>query len=408
MHSRRTFLPLLVAPLVALKQAWAGAPAMRITALETVYWNSRDDAPFWPHWTWLKLHTDAGVTGLGETYPRNAAEAEMLHSHLAPLLLGHDPGDIERIWNDLYQTIDFQVAGGAEIRALSAVDLALWDLLGNALQTPVYRLIGGRSNPRVRLYNTCFPHRYDFLTEPDRIMQELIDRYDIRAIKIWPFDGAAKANQREFITPAQIEEALKPVRVLRDRFGMSIEILIEFHSRWNLTSAIRIAQALEPYKPMWLEDMLMPGNYAQYAELARSTPLALTLSERIAGKLQFESMLESRCARFVMFDVCWCGGLTEARKITTLADARQLPFAPHTAGGPLLFYASTHLSTAMPNLWIQESCQRFYESDWPKMLENPLMPAAGCVSAPELPGFGMRIKREAWEHPKAIRRITRA
>jgi L-alanine-DL-glutamate epimerase-like enolase superfamily enzyme len=407
MHSRRSFLPLLAAPLLALRKAWAGAPAMRITALETVYWNSRDDAPFWPHWTWLKIHTDAGVAGLGETYPRNAAEAEMLHSHLAPLLLGHDPGAIERIWNDLYQTIDFQVAGGAEIRALSAVDLALWDLLGNALETPVYRLIGGRSNPRVRLYNTCFPHRYDFLTEPERIMQELIDHYGIRAIKIWPFDGAAKANQREFITPAQIDAALRPVRILRDRYGMSIEILMEFHSMWNLTSAIRIAQALEPYQPMWLEDMLMPGNYAQYAELARSTPLALTLSERVAGKLQFESMLESRAARFVMFDVCWCGGLTEARKITTLADAHQLPFAPHTAGGPLLFYASTHLSTAMPNLWIQESCQRFYESDWPQMLDNPLLPQAGCISAPELPGFGMRIRREAWEHPKAIRRITR-
>jgi L-alanine-DL-glutamate epimerase-like enolase superfamily enzyme len=182
---------------------------------------------------------------------------------------------------------------------------------------------------------------------------------------------------------------------------------MEFHSMWNLTSAIRIAQALEPYQPMWLEDMLMPGNYGEYAELARATRLALTLSERVAGKLQFESMLESRAAKFVMFDVCWCGGLTEARKITALADAHQLPFAPHTAGGPLLFYASTHLSTAMPNLWIQESCQRFYESDWPHMLENPLMPKAGCISAPELPGFGMRIKREAWEHPKAIRRITR-
>ena len=278
----------------------------------------------------------------------------MLHSHIAPLLLGHDPGDIERIWNDLYHNIDFQVAGGAEMRALSAVDLALWDLLGNVLETPVYRLIGGRSNPRVRLYNTCFPQRYDFNKEPDRIMQELIDRYGIRAIKIWPFDGAALANQREFITPAQIDAALRPVRILRDRFGMSIEILMEFHSMWNLTSAIRIAQALEPYQPMWLEDMLMPGNYGQYAELARATRLALTLSERMAGKLQFESMLESRAAKFVMFDVCWCGGLTEARKITALADAHQLPFAPHTAGGPLLFYASTHLSTAMPNLWIQE------------------------------------------------------
>ena len=411
MQSRRTFvsrLPLLFAPLAPFRLAAAGATSMKITALETVHWNSRDDAPFWPHWIWLKIHTDAGVTGLGETYPRNAAEAEMIHSHLAPLLLGKDPRNIERIWNDLYHAIDFQIAGGAEIRCLSAVDLALWDLLGNALQTPVYRLIGGKSNPKVRLYNTCFPHKYDFNKEPEKIMQELIDGPKIRTIKIWPFDGAALANQRQFITTDQIDEALRPVRLLRDRFGMSIDILMEFHSMWNLTSAVRIAEALEPYNPLWLEDMLMPGNYAQYAELARSTRLPLTISERIAGKLQFESMLESRAAKFVMFDVCWCGGLTEARKIATLAEAHQLPFAPHTAGGPLLFYASTHLSTAMPNSWIQESCQRFYESDWPAMLEDPLMPKDGCISVPEQPGFGMRIKREVWEHPKAIRRTTKA
>jgi galactonate dehydratase len=175
---------------------------------------------------------------------------------------------------------------------------------------------------------------------------------------------------------------------------------------WNLTSAIRIAKALEPYKPMWLEDMLMPGNFAQYRELATSTQLPLTVGERMAGKLAFQQLLESSAAKFVMFDVTWCGGLTEARKVTTMADSYELPFAPHTAGGPLLFYASTHLSTAMPNLWIQESCQRFYEHDWPEMLENPLMPANGSIAAPDLPGFGMRIKKEAWEHPKAIPRSS--
>ena len=385
--------------------AWGAAP-MKITRIETVYWPTREDAPFWPHWTWLKLHTDAGVTGIGETYPRNSAEAEMLHGHFARLLLGHDPRDIERIWADLYQIIDFQIAGGTEIRALSAVDLALWDLLGNSLNAPVWRLLGGRSNPRVRLYNTCFPHKYDFNKEPDKIMRELIDQHGIRAIKVWPFDGAAHANGRQYITEPQIEEALKPVRMLRDAFGMSIDIAIEFHSMWNVTAAARIARALEPYKPMWLEDMLMPGNFTAYRQLAESTSLPLTISERIAGKLQFEALLEARAAKFVMFDVCWCGGVTEGRKIASLADAHQLPFAPHTAGGPLLFYASTHLSTAMPNLWIQESCQRFYEHDWPLMLDNPLMPKAGHMEAPDAPGFGMRIKPEAWNHPKAVRRVT--
>jgi L-alanine-DL-glutamate epimerase-like enolase superfamily enzyme len=392
--------------LPGLARAWQAGPSMKVTKIETVYWKQRTDAPFWPHWTWLKIHTDAGVEGIGETYPFNAAEAAMLHDHFSEFLLGKDPRDIERIWADVYHRLDFYPAGGTELRALSAIDLALWDLLGKAVKSPVYRLIGGKANPRVRLYNTCFPHKHSFLTEPDRIMRELIDGYNIRAIKIWPFDGAAKKTGRQYITNEQIDEALKPVRILRDKFGMDIEILIEFHSMWSVTAAMKIARALEPYKPMWLEDMLMPGNHAQYKELAAATTLPLTIGERMGGKLQFQSLLDSRAAKFVMFDVTWCGGLTEARKICSMADAHQLPFAPHTAGGPLLFYASTHLSTAMPNLWIQESCQRFYESDWPLMLESVIVPKDGAAVAPEEPGFGMRIKKEAWEHPKAVRRVT--
>ena len=154
---------------------------------------------------------------------------------------------------------------------------------------------------------------------------------------------------------------------------------------------------------MWLEDMLMPGNFQQYRQLAEATSLALTIGERVAGRMAFQQLMESRAAKYIMFDVCWCGGLSEARKIATMAETYQLPIAPHTAGGPLLFYASTHLSTAATNVWIQESCQRFYESDWPKMLENPIVPQDGCIRNPELPGFGMQIKPEVWEHPAAVK-----
>ncbi|MBI3695797.1 MAG: mandelate racemase/muconate lactonizing enzyme family protein, partial [Acidobacteria bacterium] len=385
--NRRVFCSsLLAAPL------WAAAPAMKVTRVDTIYWKTREAAPWWPHWIWVRVHTDSGLTGIGETYPRNEVEAAMVHSAAARTLVGRDPRDIDRLWADFYRAFDYQITGGAEMRVLSALDLALWDLLGHSLDTPVYRLIGGRSNPQIRLYNTCFPHKYDFNKEPERIMREVMDGYGIKAIKVWPFDRAAQRNRHQFITLSDIEEGLFPVRKLRDTFGGDIEILLEFHSNWNLTSAIRIAKALEPYKPMWLEDMLLPGNFAQYRQLAEATSLPLTISERMAGRMQFLQLLEARAAKYVMFDVCWCGGLSEARKIATMAEAYQLPIAPHTAGGPLLFYASTHLSTASTNVWIQESCQRFYESDWPKMLENPLVPKNGSISAPELPGFGMRIK----------------
>ncbi len=387
-------------------KAAASAPPMKIKRVDTIYWKSREDAPFWPHWTWVRLHTDSGLTAVGETYPRNAGEAAMIHHHVARMLSGRDPRDIERIWADFYRTFDYQISGGTEMRVLSAIDLALWDLLGKSLNTPVWRLIGGRSNPRVRLYNTCFPHKYDFNKEPEKIMAEILDRYGIRAIKVWPFDGAAQRNQHQFITVQDIDQALAPVRKLRDAFGDKIEILIEFHSNWNLTSAIRIARALEPYKPMWLEDMLLVGNFPQYRQLAEATSLPLIAGERVAGRYQFGQMLESRAFKYIMFDLCWCGGLSEARKIAAMADAWQLPVAPHTAGGPLLFYASTHLTTASTNVWIQESCQRFYESDWPKMLDNPLKPAEGGIAAPDAPGFGMEIKPEIWRHPAAVVQTT--
>ena len=409
--NRRAFLPYLVTPAIAapLRRAVAlssAAPAVKITRIDTTYWSAPSDLPWKPNWVWVRVYTDSGLVGLGETYPRNEAEASVVHSTVAGLLLGRDPRDIERIWADLYRTFDFQVTGGAEMRALSAVDLALWDLLGKALGQPVYRLLGGKSNPEIRLYNTCFPHRYDFTKEPDKIMRELIDGYGIKAIKIWPFDRAAARNQHEYVTSADLEEGLFPVRLLRDKFANEIEILMEFHSGWDLTSAIRIAKALEPYRPMWLEDMLLPGNFEQYRQLAEATSIPLTISERLAGRMAFLRLFESRAAKYVMFDVTWCGGLSEARKIANMAEAFELPVAPHTAGGPLLFYASTHLSTALTNLAIQESCQVFYESIWPAMLSNPLLPKGGAVRVPESPGFGMEIKPEVWTHPAAVTRTS--
>jgi len=405
---RRSALAVLLSPaFVSLwRRAAADAPEMRITRIDTVYWESRDDAPFWPHWTWLRLHTDTGLVGLGETYPRNPTEAALVHTEVARRLLGRDPRDVERIWSELYRAFDYQISGGTEMRVLSAVDLALWDLLGQALGAPVWRLIGGRSNPRVPVYNTCFPLRHDFNVAPEKIMREVMDRYGIKGIKIWPFDGAAQRSRNQHITPDEVDRALVPLRRLRDAFGDGIEIMLELHSNWNLPSALRIARAVEPYKPMWLEDVLLTGSLKDYRELAAATSTPILLSERMAGPFEFEALLESGVARYVSFDLTWCGGLSLARKVAASAEAHQILVVPHTAGGPLLFYASTHLTTAVTNVAIQESCQRFFERDWPAMLENPILPVDGTVAAPDLPGFGMRVKPEVWEHPKAIVRTS--
>ena len=405
---RRAFFPFVLTPALAKVGSGAlfaqasAAPDMKITRIDTTYFRAGSNLPWEPNWIWVRLYTDNGLVGLGETYPHLEAEASVVHSLVAKMLLGRDPRNIDRIWADFFRVFDFDITGGAEMRVLSAIDLALWDLMGKALNVPVYRLLGGKSNPEIRVYNTCFGHRYDFNKEPEKIMRELLDGYGVKAIKIWPFDRAARRNQHEYITQADIEESLWPVRKLRDTFGNDIEILMEFHSNWDLTSAVRIAKALEPYHPMWLEDMLLPGNFAQYRVLAESTSLPLTISERLAGRMQFLQMLEARAAKYVMFDVTWCGGLSEGKKIATMAEAFELPVAPHAAAGPGLFYASTHLSTALTNLSIQESVMAFYETTFPTMLENPIVPHDGKIRAPELPGLGIQIKPEVWTNPAAI------
>jgi galactonate dehydratase len=143
--NRRCFVAgLLASPMAAaFQKAAESVPPMRIRRIETVYWKSREDAPFWPHWTWLKIDTDSGVSGIGETYPRNPNEAAAIHG-IADQLIGSDPRDIERIWADLYRSFDYQVTGGAEMRALSAIDLALWDLLGKSLNAPYTGSSGGK------------------------------------------------------------------------------------------------------------------------------------------------------------------------------------------------------------------------------------------------------------------------
>jgi len=406
---RRAFLSsLLAAPLAAsqLRAAKAAAP-MKVTSITTTYWKQPSDAPWEPFWMWVRVETNTGHVGIGETFPRAEVEAAMVHNTVARTLLGADPRDIERLWADFFRIFDHQVGGGTEMRAHSAIDLALWDLYGKALGLPVYRLIGGKSNPRVRVYNTCYPFKYDFLKDPEKIVDDLMGRCGVKAFKIWPFDAAARRNKNQYVTQADIEEGLGPVRRLRDKFGMGIEILMEFHGLWDLTSAVRIAKALEPYKPMWLEDMILPGNYEQYRRLADQTSLPLTISERTGNHLQYLRLLESRAASYVMFDLCWCGGLSEGRRIAALADAYLLPVAPHTAGGPLLFYASTHFSTAATNLAIQESLQRYWEGIYPKVLVDCIQPKDGYVEAPEAPGFGMEVKPEVWKHPAAVTRTSK-
>jgi galactonate dehydratase len=379
---------------------------MKITAVETIYLPRGISVHVGAiTYLWVRIHTDEGLIGLGESYPNAEAEAAIVHSRLAAVVLGRDPSAIDRLWADMFLAVSYSGWAGAEMRAISAVDIALWDLLGKATGQPIYKLLGGASRESIRIYNTCYD-RVDFTREPARLARELLAS-NVRAMKIWPFDPIAKETGGNHISAEQLRRAIEPLHLIREEFGDSIEVAIEFHGFWNLPCAIKIAAALETYQPMWLEEMLPQDNLAAYAELARSTALPLCLSERLMTRWGFRELLENRAARIIMPDISWCGGISEGKKISTMAETYFLPIAPHNCGGPILHFATAHLSANVTNFYIMESVRRHYREEYEGLVTQKLVPGAGGeLPLPPGPGLGVELGAEVLARKDAVVRRT--
>ncbi|MEO8660483.1 MAG: mandelate racemase/muconate lactonizing enzyme family protein [Bryobacteraceae bacterium] len=370
---------------------------MKITSIETIHLARGNAVHVGPiQWLWVRIHTDEGITGLGETYPSVIAEKAVVH-RLAPLLIGRNPLEIDRLWADMFLAVSYAGWAGAEMRAISAIDIALWDIAGKAAGMPIYQLLGGASRESIRIYNTCYDH-FDFHKEPVRLAESLLES-GVQAMKIWPFDPVAKQTGGQYITAAQMREGLAPLEKIRERLGDTIDVAMEFHGYWNLPSGIKIAQALEPLSPMWLEEMLPQDNLAAYAELSAATSLPLCLSERLMTRWGFRELIENRAAGIIMPDICWCGGISEAKKIASMAETYYLPVAPHNCGGPVLHMASAHLAANLVNLFIMETVRRNYLEDHEGIVTAILLPKNGVLPLPPGPGLGIELDPQMLKRP---------
>ncbi|MEX2560901.1 MAG: mandelate racemase/muconate lactonizing enzyme family protein [Pirellulales bacterium] len=377
---------------------------MRITALETFLDPER------PLLVWVRLHTDDGLIGLGESFQSPDAVARVVHGTLARILLGADASQIELLWHHMFKAVHYAGYAGAEMRAISAVDIALWDLLGKRTGLPVYELLGGACRDRIPTYNTCascgpYQDHELFHEDPARLAKELLAG-GIRAMKIWPFDDLATPTLGQSITPQQLAFGVSRFEAIREAVGDEFEIALEGHCQWNLPSAIRIAQAVEPMRPMWLEELMLPDNPQATRRLRQATRTPLVTSERLMTRFGLRPVIEADAADIVMFDIDWCGGFTEARKIAAMAATHQMPVAPHNPGGPVSNLVAAHFCASVYNLFIMESVRAFYLTWFNEALTCNLVPEQGYFPLPPGPGLGTELKPEFIDRPELIREVT--
>ncbi len=382
---------------------------MKITAIESLQWRE------YPRLLVVRVHTDEGLIGVGETVDKVHGSKGALHGTIAPLVLGQDPLDIEGIWRFVFDNLMYHGYAGAELRALSAVEVALWDILGKHYQAPLYHLLGGRIRDYVPTYNTCIglgAYHDDYALWHDHqgirageLAKSLLDD-GIGAMKIWPFDPFSERSWGQHITLDEVDQGLEPVRQIRQAVGNRVEIGIESHFRWNRFSIERIARALEPYNVMFIEDPIAATNLDEIRLFSQRSPIPVIGSELLMTRWQVREWLEKHVSQILMTDPVWNGGVAETSKMASLAETFGIPLVLHNVAGPFCQAACLHLAAHIPNLFFVESVRAFYRTYFPVISDYAPKVEDGHFAVPEGPGLGVNLQPEMLARDDLIRQVT--
>jgi L-alanine-DL-glutamate epimerase-like enolase superfamily enzyme len=377
---------------------------MKITQIETIRVGQFPDLLF------VQVHTDGGFVGLGETWYAASTVEAAIHDHFGPLLIGRDPFEIEAHWQTMFKLSDHAGYGGAELRAISAVDIALWDIKGQALKMPIFEVIGGGTRHRIRVYNTLgvygdITDGHDVWRNPVDVAKSLLDE-GIGGMKFSPTDFIARESDGNLLFKKQLDRALQPLREIRDALGMDIQIANDGHAKWNLATAIRIVQEMEPLKPMWHEELISPLNEQAHLRLQESTRTPVAVAERLMTRYQHRRFIESGAARIVMPDLTWTGGISEVMKIAILASGHQLPIAPHDCVGPVNMLACAHICMATPNVMIMEYNRAMHRGWYGDFIEPNFVVEDGFLMAPTEPGLGAKLQSSVRDRTDATVRVS--
>lgn len=402
----------------------------RITAIETVVPHD-----VMPGLLAVRVHTDCGtaggepVIGHGETYYIPTAVAAVIHDFMAPRLLDSDAQAIESHWRFLYERVIAFGGTGAELRALSAIDLALWDIAGQLREQPVWRLLGGPVRDKVPVYNSSggpfygrsnrktpaasgWPGHGDpgqpgplednwaSINTPGDLAEELV-QLGYRGMKLWSFDAVYRQRGGEYLTPQDIDEGLAPFRQIRDRVGDQIEVMLDGHGFFSLAAARRIAEAMTEVRPLWMEDILRPDSIHAMAAFRRQIQVPIAVSEMLVTADQYRQVLDLGAADYVMIDPTWVGGITASRRIAELAQLYNVPTLMHDCTGPFTLLAGVNIAASNSGVAMQETVRAHLSTLYPSLIDTTIRVERGCLELPTRSGLGARWLPELFDanHP---------
>lgn len=387
---------------------------MKVVGIETIRLEE------YPAILFLQIHTDEGIVGLGENCVGVEAVEAFIHESIAPRLIGKDPLAITSIHETLHQDFIGFAGSGVAVRGASSLDIALWDILGQATGQPIYQLMGGKVRHSIRAYNTCAGSAYAkgssnidrnrkaqigiptgnefedliaFLNEPEALVASL-KQMGMTAMKIWPFDEAAMRSGGQTIDKKDLDEGRRIIERARNAAGNDFDIMLEMHSLWSAPAASVIAKSVEEFDLFWIEDALRHESTEALIRFKQSTNIPVTVGETTGTRWDYLRLLSSRAVDHLMFDPGWAGGITEARHVLGLASTYGVPVAPHDCTGPVVLTVGTHLAVSYPGIELQEMVRAFYYGWYAEMLTDLPIYENGFLRPQDKPGLGTSLRPE--------------
>ena len=350
---------------------------------------------FRTNWVFVKVYTDEGICGVGEgtlEYKEKALCGAI--EHIKNYLTGKDPRTIEKHYHDIYR--DAYWRGGAVLMsALSAVECALWDILGKSLGVPVYQLLGGKVNEDCRIYVNGW---FSGAKTPDEFAEKAKAAVK-RGVTAMKWDPFGKSYMQ--ISNKDLDTALECIAKVREAVGNNVDLLIEGHGRFDVPTGIKIAKELECFKPMWFEEPVPPDNLDALKAVRDKSPVAISAGERLYTRFDYNKLFALRAADYIQPDVSHAGGIAELKKIAAAAEANYIPFAPHNPSGPIANAATLQLAACCPGFSILEIM--YSDVDYRKnVTDENLVYENGRIKIGDKPGLGIELnEEECLKHPYA-------